>query len=52
MVASRELGLQGVSARPLAILPMLPGSIATGSRSDTPRRQAQTGLPLRSRSVR
>jgi len=33
MVASRELGLQGVSARPLAILPILPGSIATGSRS-------------------
>ena len=44
MVASRELGLQGVSARPPAILPILPGSIATGSRSDTLPRQALVRL--------
>jgi hypothetical protein len=44
MVSSRELGLQGVSARPLAILPILPGSIATGSRSDTLPRQALAGI--------
>jgi len=43
-VALRELGLQGVSARPLAILPILPGSIATGSRSDTLPRQALAGI--------
>jgi len=36
-VALRELGLQGVSARPLAILPILPGSIAP-ARAPTPRR--------------
>src|SRR6185295_6571147 len=35
-VVSRELGLQGVSARPLAILPILPGSIAP-ARAPTPR---------------
>ena len=46
-VSSRELGLQGVSARPLAILPILPGSIATGSRSDTLPRQAPAGIPIR-----
>ena len=44
MVAVRELGLQGVSARPSAILPILPGSIATGSRSNTPPRQALAGI--------
>ena len=43
-MASRELGSQGVSARPLAMLPILPGSIATGSRSDTPPRQALVRL--------
>ena len=35
-VSSRgSLARQSVSARPLAILPILLGSIATGSRSDT-----------------
>ncbi len=52
LVSSRELGLQGVSARPLAILPILPGSITTGSRSDTPPRQAQAGFRSGSRVPR
>jgi hypothetical protein len=41
LVASRELGLQGVSARPLAILPGSIGSIAARSRGDTTPRQAR-----------
>ena len=39
-----------VSPRDLAILPILPGSIATGSRSDTPPRQAPIRLRLPSAS--
>jgi len=46
-VSSREsLARQSVSARPLAILPILLGSIATGSRSDTPPRRALSEFRL------